>query len=163
VFTSIQKNSNPRNKAANINPIKIEELFFRLYNEDMSLFCALLTKKLRARMDNDQESFIQAVTEQIRNYKTYMYSVYKIFQHLDGMYLRNRKTSLFLEGAKIFRDKYIEQLIDELNGAIFSMLTRFKNGIKVNDEEVRFVIQHIGLCGFFESMTAITLIKPSKT
>jgi hypothetical protein len=92
-----------------------------------------------------------------------MYSVYKIFQHLDGMYLRNRKTSLFLEGAKIFRDKYIEQLIDELNGAIFSMLTRFKNGIKVNDEEVRFVIQHIGLCGFFESMTAITLIKPSKT
>ena len=106
---------------------------------------------------------MESVTDQVRHYKTYMYSVYKIFQHLDGMYLRNRKTSLFLEGAKIFRDRYIKPLLAELNQAIFELLSRYKEGIKIYEEDVEFAILHIGICGFYESITAITLQKPSRT
>lgn len=163
MFNSIQKNSNPRSKAANKDQPKIEELFSRLYNEDLGKFCELLVKKLRSRIDTDREAFVEGITEQIRHYKTYMFSVYKIFLHLDGMYLRNRKTSLFLEGAKIFRDRYIKPLLAELNQAIFELLTRYKEGIKINEEEVETAIAHIGLCGFYDTMTAITLQKPSKT
>lgn len=163
VFNSIQKNSNPRNKAGNKDQPKIEEMFFKLYNDDLSRFCTLLVKKLRSRIDSDREEFVESVTKQIRHYKTYMYSVYKIFLHLDGMYLRNRKTSLFLEGAKIFRDHYIKALLAELNEALFELLSRYKEGIKINEEDVEFAILHVGICGFYESMTSISLQKPSKT
>jgi hypothetical protein len=89
----------------------------------------------------------------------------RMFQQLDGMYLRNQKNSTFLEGANIFRDKFIEQLIDELNRAIFSMLTRYKSGAKINEEEISFVIQHIGFCGLLNPMSymSINLSKLSKT
>lgn len=103
------------------------------------------------------------MTEQIRHFKTYMYTIYKIFMHLDGMYLRNRKTSLFLDGAKIFRDHYIKVILKELNDAIFELLTRYKEGIKINEEEIAFAIVHIGYCGFVERSTSIALQKPKKT
>lgn len=163
MFSTIQNNSNPRAKLENHKGGKIEDRYFKLYLEDLSRFCRLLVHRIDTDLvKTDPENYLGCVEDQIRSYKMYMLSVYKIFQHLDNLYLRNRKTSLHLEGAKIFKDKYMEKIEPDLIDRICGMLTKLKEGHHINSETVSFIIEHIGLCGFDETPTAITLQKPDK-
>lgn len=56
----------------------------------------------------------------------------------------------------------MEKIQGDLVERLCFMLMRFKEGFYINGETVEFVIEHIGLCGFDETPTAITLQKPDK-
>ena len=65
----------------------------------------------------------------------------KIFRYLDQFYMKQKKTSLYIEAYKIFKNDYFLKIKDKLINIIFSFLNKERNEEEASEKPLKEAIQ----------------------
>ncbi|EAR92331.1 cullin family protein (macronuclear) [Tetrahymena thermophila SB210] len=96
----------------------------------------------------DQEQYIEKVYKQYKNFQIYLHWLSRLFYYLDQFFLKNKNSTLHVEGFKIYRDDYFQIINNKLFNHIVNFQKMAREDQSIPRETVKRLIQIYQEVGF---------------